>query len=189
MYKKYASGYKKNQFFCGVINMVRFLYNLLWIAGGVLKIPIQTGIITFAETMKQFYFSFCMLFCCFFANAQVNDSIKQFTVDSNIIQDKRVNELVLKHVLINQAKKEKMKGYRVQIHFGPEKGKAMDVRTKFNSQYNSISSYLDYQQPYFKIRAGDFRTKLEAYKLLQEISGSFPGAFIVSDDIELPRID
>jgi hypothetical protein len=36
---------------------------------------------------------------------------------------------------------------------------------------------------------GNFRTKLEAYKLLQEISGDFSGSFIVSDDIELPEIE
>ena len=117
------------------------------------------------------------------------DSLRQFTADTGIIQDKRVNELVLKHILINEAKKEKMKGYRVQIHFGPEKAKALDVKTKYTSQYGNNSAYLDYQQPYFKIRVGDFRTKLEAYKLLQEISGDFPGAFIVTDEIELPKVE
>ena len=132
-------------------------------------------------------FIFFMLFC-FLARGQ-SDSLRIFSVDSNIIQDKRVNELVLKHVLINEGKKGKMKGYRVQIHFGPEKAKALEVKSKFTSSYYKIPAYLDYQQPYFKIRVGDFRTKLEAYKLLQEISGDFPGAFIVTDDIELPKID
>ena len=115
------------------------------------------------------------------------DSLRQFTADTGIIQDKRVNELVLKHILINEAANEKMKGYRVQIHFGPEKAKAMEVKTKFTTEYKDVSAYLDYQQPYFKIRVGNFRSKLEAYKLLQQISGDFPGAFIVSDDIELPK--
>jgi hypothetical protein len=123
------------------------------------------------------------------AHAQSSDSLKVFAVDSNITQDKRVNELVLKHVLINEARKGKMKGYRVQIHFGQEKAKAMEIKSKFMAQHKDVSSYLDYQQPYFKIRVGDFRTKLEAYKLLQEISGDFSGSFIVSDDIELPKID
>jgi len=99
-----------------------------------------------------------------------------------------VNELVLKHILINEAKKGKMKGYRVQIHFGAEKAKALDIKSKFISQNHSLSAYLDYQQPYFKIRVGDFRTKLESYKFLQEISADFPGAFIVNDDIELPPL-
>jgi hypothetical protein len=140
--------------------------------------------------MKHFLFFLFLLFVSVLANAQSQrDSLRLLAADSNIIQDKRVNELVLKHVLINEARKEKMKGYRVQIHFGPEKAKAMDVKTKFTAQYHETPAYLDYQQPYFKIRVGDFRTKLEAYKLLQDIAGDFPGAFIVSDDIELPKIE
>ncbi len=129
------------------------------------------------------------MFLLLSANAQSSDSLKIFSADSNIVQDKRVNELVLKHVLINEARKGKIKGYRVQIHFGQEKAKALDVKSKFMAQHKDVPSYLDYQQPYFKIRVGNFRTKLEAYKLLQEISGDFSGSFIVSDDIELPEIE
>ena len=137
--------------------------------------------------MKQFCILLFLLFFSCFAKAQ-SDSLRFFSVDSNIIQDKQVNELVLKHILINEARKEKMKGYRVQIHFGAEKAKALDIKSKFILQNHKVDAYLDYQQPYFKIRVGDFRTKLEAYKFLQEIFSDFPGAFIVSDDIELPRL-
>jgi len=138
--------------------------------------------------MKGLFLAALYLLPAFFCKAQ-SDSIKIVSSDTNIVQDKRVNELVLKHVLINEAKKGKIQGYRVQIHFGTEKAKAMDVKSKFMTQNNDIPSYLDYQQPYFKIRVGDFRTKLEAYKLLQDIMDDFPGAFIVSDEIELPKID
>jgi len=141
------------------------------------RLPTRSGLI------------FCLIFFSFFAKAQSSgDSLKIFKADSNLIQDKRVNALVLKHVQINEAKKGKMKGYRVQIHFGQEKAKALETKSKFMAQHNSVPSYLDYQQPYFKIRVGNFRTKLEAYKLLQEISGEFSGSFIVSDDIELPTL-
>ena len=138
--------------------------------------------------MKSFLL-LLFIFAAGLANAQsAGDSLRHFAADSNIIQDKRVNELILKHILINEAKKEKMRGYRVQIHFGPEKSKALDVKAKYTMEYANSKAYLDYQQPYFKIRVGDFRTKLEAYKLQQEIIGDFPGAFIVQDDIELPAL-
>ena len=138
--------------------------------------------------MKKVFLVLISLICILNSYSQ-SDSLKAFAADSGIIQDKKVNELVLKHVLINEAKRGTIKGYRVQIHFGPERAKALEVKSKFNTQYHEVASYLDYQQPYYKIRVGDFRTKLEAYKLLQEISGDFPGAFIVTDDIELPKID
>jgi hypothetical protein len=138
--------------------------------------------------MKRFFLIIASYFLLLAVQAQSSDSLKFMAADSGLIQDKRVNELVLKHVLINEAKNSKIKGYRVQIHFGPEKAKAVDVKTKFTTQYHNTTAYLDYQQPYFKIRVGDFRTKVEAYKLLQEISSDFPGAFIVSDEIELPPL-
>ncbi|MBI3500945.1 MAG: SPOR domain-containing protein [Bacteroidetes bacterium] len=140
-----------------------------------LCIPIKSGLLLIS------FFFFLNSYC-------QSDSLRAFAADSGIIQDKRVNELILKHVLINEAKRGTMKGYRVQIHFGAEKAKALDTKSKFTSQYKDIPAYLDYQQPYFKIRVGNFRTKLEAYKLLQEISDDFPGAFIVQDDIELPPL-
>lgn len=139
--------------------------------------------------MKLFFLFILLLFSSQLTKAQPSvDTLKPFAIDSNIIQDKRVNELVLKHVLVNQTKKGKIKGYRVQIHFGSEKAKALDIKAKYTSMYRNSDAYLDYQQPYFKIRAGDFRTKLEAYKLLQDILGDFPGAFIVSDDVELTNL-
>jgi hypothetical protein len=140
--------------------------------------------------MKKILPTLFLLAISFYLKAQSqNDSTKQFVVESNIIQDKRLNELVLKNILINEERKEKTKGYRVQIHFSIEKAKALETKSKFTNQYQNIPAYLDYQQPYFKIRVGDFRTKLEAYKLLQDISGNFQGAFIVIDDIELPKLD
>jgi hypothetical protein len=140
--------------------------------------------------MKLFFlFLFIVLFSCFVrGQSTTSDSLKQFRVDSAIIQDNRVNELILKHILINEAKKGKTEGYRVQIHFGSEKASALDMKSKFTTQYQNIPVYLDYQQPYFKVRVGDFRTKLEAYKFAQEISVDFPGSFIVRDEIELPPL-
>lgn len=129
-----------------------------------------------------FFYLFTLLYS--FGLSQ-NHDIKP---DSFLIQDKRVNTLIQKHIAINEAKKEKINGYRVQIHFGAEKAKAMEIKTKFASEYQKIPTYFDYQQPYFKVRVGNFRTKLEAYKLLQEISGEFSGGFIVTDEIELPAL-
>lgn len=86
--------------------------------------------------------------------------------------------------MINEERKGRVQGYRVQIHFGTEKAKALEVKKKFDEDFDSIPSYLSYQQPYFKIRVGDLRTRLEAYKLQVGVKNEFPGAFIVQDEIE-----
>ena len=100
-------------------------------------------------------------------------------------QDPRVGEMLQKY---RDSRTGKIKGYRVQIHFGAEKIKAKDVKSKFLTRFPDIRAYDIFETPYFKIRVGDFRTKLEAYKFMKQIQDDFPGAFIVQDDIELPPL-
>ena len=100
-------------------------------------------------------------------------------------QDPRIQKMSDKYV---ESQNGKIKGYRVQIHFGAEKSKALSVKAKFLSKYQDVRAYDPYDAPYFKIRVGDFRTKLEAYKFLKEVMEEFPGSFIVADEIELPPL-
>ena len=63
------------------------------------------------------------------------------------------------------------------------------MKAKFLSQFPDVAAYEKYDQPNFNIRVGDFRTKLEAYRLLKELQQEFPSAFIVQDEIELPELE
>lgn len=113
--------------------------------------------------------------------AQTNADTGKIT----LIQDRQIDELLVKHVEINS--KTPVKGYRVKIHFGADKNKAKEVKAKFIAQFPTVAAYEKYDQPNFNIRVGDFRTKLEAYKFLKEIQSEFPSAFIVQDEITLPE--
>jgi hypothetical protein len=80
-------------------------------------------------------------------------------------------------------------GYRVQVLSDAgnnAKDRAQTAVVEFERQYPGITVYLSYQQPNFKVRCGDFRTKAEACRLLNEVSGQYPGAYIVRDYIRLP---
>jgi hypothetical protein len=100
-----------------------------------------------------------------------------------VVADKRVGTLVEKHTEINQ--RGKSKGYRVQIYFGSDKAKAKEMKAKFLNLYGrEMRAYEPYEQPNFKIRVGDFRTRMEAYRFWKKIKADFPTAFIVESDIE-----
>ena len=103
-----------------------------------------------------------------------------------LVQEYKIKELVNKHVEINS--KAAIKGYRIKIHSGSDKNKAKEIKAKFISKFPDISAYEKYDQPNFNIRVGDFRTKLEAYKALKEIQVEFPAAFLVQDEIEMPKL-
>ena len=105
-----------------------------------------------------------------------------------IIQNEGIDKLMLKHLAIN-TENESIEGFRIQIHFGGEREKAKSVKTKFLQQFPEVPAYEVYQQPNFKVRVGDFRTRLDAQKFMNQMASSFPSAFIVGDDIHLPKLD
>ena len=113
----------------------------------------------------------------------------QSNADSSIIisKDSRIDELINKQKEIN-IQKQTIPGYRIQVYFGVNRQKASEVKTEFNGKHPEVNSYLTYSQPNFKVRVGDFRTRLEAQKFLKDIQGVYGTSFIVSDDIRIPAL-
>ena len=101
--------------------------------------------------------------------------------------DPRVTKLQQQYVELNKIKQSSA-GYRIQIHFGNEREKAKDIKTKFLQAFPDIPAYDSYQSPNFRVRVGDYRSKLEASKYLKQISASFPSSFIVTDNIKYPKL-
>lgn len=101
---------------------------------------------------------------------------------SHIIQDYRIEKLVKKYTICYQ-----LDGYRIQIYSGSKNQPAKKARLKFNQKYKGVNAYEDYYQPYFKVRVGDFKTKLEALKFQKEIIKDFPDCYIVKDKIEFKK--
>ena len=85
--------------------------------------------------------------------------------------DVAVNEMVSRHVELNNRVKT-MPGFRVQIaSFSGTNSKtsAFNLRDRFTTDYPLVQAYIIYDEPNFKVKVGDFRTRLEAYAFLQEI--------------------
>ena len=82
-------------------------------------------------------------------------------------------------------------GFRVQIfmELGNDALRHADsVRTKFSEKYPDIPIYLVFGQPYYRLRIGDFRTRLEAENMYQQIKKKYKNAFVTADRINLPYI-
>jgi len=79
-------------------------------------------------------------------------------------------------------------GYRVQIYNGSSRKEAYDVQARFNEDHQGIRTYVSYVEPNYKVRVGDFRTRMEAEKLLQELKGKFTSLFIIPGKINPPKI-
>lgn len=100
------------------------------------------------------------------------------------------DNIISKHININQKAKG-IPGYRIQVFFasGTEaKNQATKIKNELRNNYPQYEVYIIYEEPFFKLRIGDFRTKIEAYKLFKQIQESNPSAFIVEDLISNPNL-
>ena len=98
----------------------------------------------------------------------------------------KVQQLVEKKAEYHRLTNGQRDGYRIKIHFGIEREKAKEIRTKFSTDFADLTIHEEYQQPYFVVLVGDFLTKLEAFETLKRIQPSYP-AFIVKDKINPAR--
>ena len=104
-----------------------------------------------------------------------------------IDQSQALSSAMNSHIARNSGKR--MVGYRVRIFFDNSK----DARTKseniaggFKAQHPGIAVYREYENPYFKVTVGDFRTKEDARRFLAGIKGAYPSGFIVREKINYP---
>jgi hypothetical protein len=112
---------------------------------------------------------------------------KADTLQRDVHSDPRLKVLVSKHNEVLQ--KGEANGFRVQIYFGTDKAKAREVKSRFLAAHaNEVKAYEIYEVPNFKIRVGDFRTRLEAYRFQKKIKADFPASFIVECKIAEPAI-
>ena len=119
-----------------------------------------------------------------FAFAQSRGSV-------HIDQDSRIESLIAKQRSLYKVDSS-YNGYRIHI-FMEIGNEALDhakaVKTQFENAFPDIPIYLTYAEPYFRLRAGDFRNRVEAEKNLRRIKPRFKEAFVTADMIYRPRIN
>ena len=77
----------------------------------------------------------------------------------------------------------------VQFFVGSDRNETYAKQAIFNQMYPDFRTYIVYQEPNYKIKAGDFRTRLEAQKLMRDLRPQFPTLFLVSEKINSPKLD
>jgi hypothetical protein len=130
------------------------------------------------------FFLFSGIYTCF--------SQKTGNVDL-IIQDTRISSLVEKHMAFNENRGSINNGFRIQIFFDSgnnSKNKAITLMNEFKSKHPKTEAYLMFSEPNYKVRVGDFRSRMDAQRFLAKISDEYPNAFIVKDcSVNYPNLE
>ena len=109
----------------------------------------------------------------------------------NIEQDDRIEGLIAKQRIIYRMDSS-FSGYRVHVfmEIGNEALQhAEEVQEQFQKDFPDIPIYLTYSEPYFRLRAGNFRNRVEAEQCLRRIKPMFKEAFVTADMIYRPKVN
>lgn len=80
-------------------------------------------------------------------------------------------------------------GYRIQLYsvnsYGCDINKLKEFRNEFELEFSDIPAYLKYFDPDFKIRAGNYHSRLESIPALYRIRKLHPSSYPVKTEITL----
>lgn len=139
--------------------------------------------------MRLFFMIFGLISCIAFrSNAQSADTL---VIVPGIVKDDRVDELVSKHIQVNQNLRF-IDGFRIQVYSDSgnnSKTRAQQMKEELEARFPGLGVYISFKSPNYKVRVGDFRTRLDAQRFLNELVADYPNAFIITDQINLPKTD
>lgn len=82
-----------------------------------------------------------------------------------------------------------VQGFRIQVFASANIDEAVSARETARTKVGNDSVYVVYDPPVYKVRVGDYATRLEASQRLPRIVNlGYPDAWVVSDKITLRRV-
>jgi hypothetical protein len=104
----------------------------------------------------------------------------------HIEADERLATFINKHIEINKGTS-RMQGYRIQVFAGRSRESAQNAKGKLFASYPRMATYMRHIPPTWRVRAGDFIDRDEAQRVCKQVKNTFPDAFVVPDEINVPR--
>lgn len=78
-----------------------------------------------------------------------------------------------------------IEGYTIQIYSGQNREDANNTKKKMVEEVPELTANLQYIQPKFRVRVGNYFTKLEAQKDLMRLKPIFPNAILIPEKIPI----
>ena len=129
-----------------------------------------------------------LVFCCACALSQAqSDSAQVIQIDTqgvNVYADFELDDLLKVYKEVNRID-DTRDGYRIQIYYSNDMQEVNKAKSDFYMRYPDMVVYVQYEAPYHKIRVGDYATRLEATRGLQDLLADYQSAFVVESEIKI----
>lgn len=102
-----------------------------------------------------------------------------FTTTTNaqksLTDNEKINSLIKKK---REYNKYNNSGFRIQLYYGNEK-KAKAYESNFKVKFPNVFCKRYYDNPYWNVKVGNYRTRLDAERALNKIREKFSSAIII----------
>lgn len=129
--------------------------------------------------MKRFAFLWCCIVLGNIAFAQID-----------VVADGRLQTILEQHIAYNSMTKT-FPGYRIKVEkFTGENARkqAFDLKKQLLEIFPEQRVYINFDEPFFNVKIGDFTSRLDAYALFSKIKPQISTAVIVPDYVNAPVI-
>ena len=139
---------------------------------------------------------FTLIICCF---SMLSFAQKKGEVE--VIKDPLIDSLIQRRIMLNKTHTPaataagrrngaivSQTGYRVQVFYGSDRRLAFKEQARFKAAYPKLNTYITYKEPNYYLRVGDFRTRLEAQRMMNELRSMFKTLFIFQERINAPSL-
>jgi hypothetical protein len=76
-----------------------------------------------------------------------------------------------------------VRGFRVQIFAGSDRNSAFSEQARFRNMYKDIDTYINYDEPNYRVKVGDFRSRSEANNFMNLLRQQFKNVFVFSENV------
>ncbi|BDD07924.1 hypothetical protein FUAX_03560 [Fulvitalea axinellae] len=77
--------------------------------------------------------------------------------------------------------------YSIQAYSGTSREKARSIRATILRQFPGLMPKIEWRQPVYRVKVGQYYNRLEAYSTFRELKRSFPTTLIVPDKVILAK--
>jgi hypothetical protein len=78
-------------------------------------------------------------------------------------------------------------GYRIQVYVGNDRREVDEAKVFIYQNFPELNTYLTFSQPTYKLKAGDFTSKLDAERYYSTIKQRYSMAMMVSERIDIKK--
>lgn len=104
--------------------------------------------------------------------------------ESDLTITQKVNEQIQADNFLHQNAKYRM-AYKIQLYMGRDRNIAQGAKQFSNSNFPNLEVFESYKIPFYNVKIGPFKSKVEAEKALKVISNSYTDAIILQEKVEI----